>query len=83
MNFKFFRDENDYLLRLEPMQILTLAGPRRHTNNEYCFQFDDEEPYVFGMGNDPLTLTINSTDDGSIQFQNNGRTFKIFARERQ
>ena len=81
MNFKFFRDETDYLLRLEPMQILTLNRPR--VNNEYCFQFDNEEPYVFGSGNDPLTLTINPTGDGNITCEHNGRTFKIFTRERQ
>lgn len=84
MNFKFFnQNENDYSLMLEPMQQLTLLGPRQHTNNEYCFQFDDEEPFVFGMGNDPLTLTINSTIDGNIVFEHNGRSFKLFARERQ
>lgn len=81
MNFKFFRDESDYILRLEPMQILTLN--RLRINNEYCFQFDDDEPYVFGSGNDPLTFTINSTANDGITFQNNGRTFKIFTRERQ
>jgi hypothetical protein len=84
MNFKFFnQNDNGYSLVLEPMQQLTLLGPRQHTNNEYCFQFDDEEPFVFGMGNDPLTLTINSTTQGSIVFENNGRSFKLFARERQ
>jgi hypothetical protein len=84
MNFKFFsQNENDYSLVLEPMQQLTLLGPRRHTNNEYCFQFDDEEPFVFGMGDEPLTLTINATMNGGITFQNNGRSFKLFARERQ
>jgi hypothetical protein len=34
MNFKFFnQNENDYSLMLEPMQQLTLLGPRQHTNN--------------------------------------------------
>jgi hypothetical protein len=84
MNFKFFnQNDNGYSLVLEPMQQLTLLGPRQHTNNEYCFQFDDEEPFVFGMGNDPLTLTINSTIGGNIVFEHNGRSFKLFARERQ
>ena len=83
MNFKFFRDESDYVLRLEPMQQLTLLGPRPHTNNEYCFQFDDEEPFVLGVGDNPLTFTINPTIGGEITFQNNGRSFKLFARERQ
>jgi hypothetical protein len=35
------------------------------------------------MGNDSLTLTINSTIDGNIVFEHNGRSFKLFARERQ
>jgi hypothetical protein len=84
MNFKFFnQNDNGYSLVLEPMQQLTLLGPRQHTNNEYCFQFDGEEPFVFGMGNDPLTLTIDSTTQGFIVFENNGRSFKLFARERQ
>lgn len=80
MNFKFLRDESDYILRLEPMQILTLNRPR--SNNEYCFQFDDEEPFVFATGNDPLTFTINPTEGGIISFEDNGRTFKLFSRER-
>ena len=83
MNFKFFKGKEEFgILSLEPMQVLSLRN-ERHNNNEYCFQFDDEEPYVFGQGHETLTMTIQPTTGGNISFQHNGRTFKIFARERQ
>ena len=83
MNFKFFREDNDYLLRLEPMQLLTLAGPRQHTNNEFCFQFGDEEPVVFATGSNECTIRLVPSPDGNMIFNDNGRVFKLFARERQ
>lgn len=82
MDFKFFRgSENGLsLFRLEPTQILTLRG-QRYENVQYCFQFDDEEPQVFGTGSEDLTLRIEPRADGVITFQHQGRRFKIFARE--
>lgn len=82
MSFKFLRGDEDMFLRLEPMQVLSLRQNTPHTNNEYCFQFDDDEPHVFGTGHDTLTMTIQPTTGGNITFEHNGRRFKIFARER-
>lgn len=84
MDFKFLRGkENNHFLTLEPMQVLSLRPQQQNLNNEYCFQFDDDEPFVFGTGGGDLTITITPTTDGNITFEHNNRTFKIFARERQ
>lgn len=82
MNFKFFRDESDYVLRLEPMQQLTLTRPT-FENVEFCFQFDDEEPVIFASGATDCNITLNRTPDGYMTFNDNGKVFKLFARERQ
>jgi hypothetical protein len=78
MGFKFFRNELPSTLQL------TSAGVNGygHTNNEFCFQFDDEEPFVFSNTTGNLTFTITPTDGGNMEFTHNGRRFKIFARER-
>ncbi len=84
MDFKFLRgNENNHFLRLEPMQVLSLRPQQQNLNNEYCFQFDDDEPVVFGTGTENLTITVTPTTDGNITFNHNNRTFKIFARGRQ
>lgn len=85
MNFKFFRGKEESglnLFQLEPTQLLTLQ-PQRFNNVEFCFQFDDGEPQIFGSGSERLTLTIEPQVDGVITFQHEGRRFKIFAREVQ
>lgn len=83
MNFKFFdKNENGSLFRLEPMQQLTLT--RFNPDNvEFCFQFGDEEPVVFATGPNECHIRLNATADGNMIFNNNGRIFKLFARERQ
>jgi hypothetical protein len=84
MSFKFFRGKIIELVDLEPLQMATLRiGNNAHVNNEYCFQFDDEEPFVFTNSNGNLTFTITPSGGGNIEFNNNGRRFKLFARERQ
>jgi len=82
MNFKFFRDESDYVLRLEPMQQLTLTR-RTFENVEFCFQFDEEDPVVFASGSNQCNITLDNTDEGYMTFTDNGRSFKLFAREIQ
>ena len=94
MGFKFLNDYNDtvvinlddYLETMdEPRHMLTFNNNyyREHPNNEYCMQFDDEEPFVFASGNNELNISIRPTAGGEIVFTHNGRRFKLFARERQ
>jgi hypothetical protein len=85
MSFKFLRGEEERsLLQLEPTQLFTINRPTfvNVNNVEFCFQFDDEEPVVFGQGPDNLHIHVSPTPDGNVVFNNNGKTFKIFARER-
>ena len=56
-----------------PNNILTIE-------NEFCFQFDDDEPIVFATGNDILNIQINNTNNANIRFTDNTKTFKIFSR---
>lgn len=97
-NFKFLKTEeeaaiinlNDYWetrtevpIFNDDRRMLTFRPNVENVNNEFCFQFDDEEPQVFAVGNNRLTIEIPPNDNGSIIFNKNGRVFKIFARERQ
>ena len=71
------------------MVSLSLPEPIVYDNCEWCFQFDDDEPYVFAAVEKPeepseppkVTFTINNNSDSNITFTYNGRTFKLFARE--
>lgn len=85
MDFNFFRrkkENNLNLFQLEPSQII-VPQPQRFNNVEFCFQFDDENPQVFGTGGEEFTMTIKPQVDGVITFQHEGKKFKIFARETQ
>jgi hypothetical protein len=83
MSFKFLRGEEKTLL-LEPTQMLTLnRATFAPANVEFCFQFNDDEPINFGSGPNDLHIHVSPTPNGNIVFTNNdGQTFKIFARER-
>ncbi len=78
MSFKLLRGEETPTLELRPFQFYQ---PRADV--EFCFQFDDEEPIVFGEGPNDLHIHVSPTPNGNIIFNNNERTFKIFARERE
>jgi hypothetical protein len=83
MSFKFFQGKEDnYFLRLEPTQQLTLTrfNPQ---NVEFCFQFENNEPVVFATGPNECHIRLNPQADGNMTFTDNGRVFKLFARERQ
>jgi hypothetical protein len=78
MNFKFFSKDmphNNFILapyhRFEPENV------------EFCFQFGDEEPVVFASGPNDCNISLSPTNDTNITFNDNGRVFKLFARERQ
>ncbi len=52
---------------------------------EWCFQFFNNEPVVFGYQNkdsepSPLMLQIQPTENDNLTFSQNGMQFKIFAR---
>lgn len=82
MNFKFFQGNNNMFLQLEPTQLLTLNRHRFNPENvEFCFQFGDDEPVVFATGPNECSIRLNPTTDANISFNNNGKEFKLFARE--
>jgi hypothetical protein len=82
MEFKFFRENKD-IFQVNN-QILTLQPQRFEGNVEFCFKFNNDEPISFGSGPNDLHIHITPTPNGNITFtNNNGETFKIFARERQ
>jgi len=82
MNFKFFQGNNNMFLQLEPTQLLTLNRRRFNPENvEFCFQFGDDEPVVFATGPNECSIRLNPTTDANIAFNNNGKEFKLFARE--
>jgi hypothetical protein len=84
MNFKLLRGkEENYFLTLEPMQQLTLTRTRSE-DVEFCFQFDGGEPVVFGTGPNECSIRLSPQTDTNMTFtDNDGRVFKLFARERQ
>ena len=84
MSFKFLRGEEQYSLQLEPIQQLSITRATFIPSNvEFCFQFDEENPVVFGSGPNECTIRLSPTEDGYMTFTDNDRRFKLFARERQ
>ena len=41
----------------------------------------DDEPVVFATGPNECSIRLNPTTDANISFNNNGKEFKLFARE--
>jgi hypothetical protein len=87
MGFKFLRGES---LTLQPNNHflstnnhLILRRTENRNDFEFCFQFDHEEAIVMGEGPNDLHIHISPTQHGNIEFRNNGRRFKIFAREKE
>jgi hypothetical protein len=82
MSWKFFKGDPDNEITLVPMFTNTI-NTHRFEDVEYCFQFNEGEPVVFGVGQNELHITISPTAQGNIIFNDgNGSVFKIFARER-
>lgn len=86
-DFKFFKNDESVATfnLMEYENQFTIRQPIFQPNNvDFCFQFDDEEAIVFASGPNDLRFNISPTENGNITFSNNnGKTFKIFARERQ
>lgn len=90
-NFQFFKGYNEKQLTEVDVSEMGFQTPLvqlypniiQPDNVEFCFQFDDGEPVIFGTGPNNLHLQIQPTPYGGIEFNNDGKRFKIFARERQ
>lgn len=78
MNFKFFEREPE----LENRLVYFQPNNFQPDNVEFCFQFGDDEPIVFASGPNVCHITLNPTNGGNMTFNDNGRVFKLFARER-
>jgi hypothetical protein len=76
MNFKFFQGDETPTLYFTPQRF----EPR---NVEFCFQFGDDEPVVFANGPNECSIHLSQTSDANMTFNDNGKVFKLFARERQ
>ena len=75
MSFKFFKGNETPELVFIPLRY----NPE---NVEFCFQFGDDEPIVFATGPNECTIRLTPTYQTNMTFNDNGRTFKLFARER-
>ena len=77
MNFKFFENDETPRLIFQPHVTFTPS------NVEFCFQFGDEEPVVFATGPNDCSIRLSQTSNSEMTFNDNGRVFRLFARERQ
>ena len=62
--FKFLTN-NDFYITFGPTYLLPVWN-NHNQNNEYCFQFDDEEPFVFATGNGQINITLPPNNDSVI-----------------
>lgn len=76
MNFKFFKGDEIPRLCFTPSRY-------ELENVEFCFQFGDDEPVVFASGPNECSIRLNPTGNTEMTFNDNGRVFKLFAREIQ
>jgi len=76
MNFKFFKGDEIPTLVFKPHRF-------EPQNVEFCFQFGDDEPVVFANGPNDCSILLSPTNNAEMTFNDNGRIFKLFARERQ
>ena len=76
MNFKFFKGDETPTLYFQPVSFEPL-------NVEFCFQFGDDEPVVFANGPNDCSIRLSPTSNSEMTFNDNGRVFRLFARERQ
>ena len=76
--------------KLEPIGELKIAPPEKLEQCEWVFQFDGDEPQIFAWTGENMTdeeptvtFTISNNKDAYISFtsKQNGKRFKLFARE--
>ena len=75
---------------LEPIGELKMTPSEKLEQCEWVFQFDRDEPQIFAWTGEDMTneeptvtFTISNTKDAYISFtsKQNGKRFKLFARE--
>jgi len=76
--------------KLEPIGELKMKPSEKLEQCEWVFQFDGDEPQIFAWTGEDMTneeptvtFTISNTKDAYISFtsKQNGKRFKLFARE--
>lgn len=70
---------------LQPQGSVQIEGPATIIDAEWCFQFFNNEPVVFGWQTEntepsPLVLQLQPIEGDVLTFKQNGMEFKIFAR---
>ena len=70
---------------LEPQGSVEIVNKPLIVDAEWCFQFFNNEPIVFGWNEEgteptPLMLQIQPNEDDVLVFRQNGMEFKIFPR---
>lgn len=74
---------------MENTSIINSAEPQKIVDAEFCFQFDNDEPFVFAWSNESLndedsphelTFSLKALEGTNIVFHSNNKEFKIFAR---
>jgi hypothetical protein len=71
---------------VEPKGETKIADSKEIQQAEWCFQFFDNEPVVFGWTKDEekstnLVIELRPVVDDTLTFSQNGMMFKIFPRE--
>ena len=76
--------------KLQPIGELKMTPSEKLEQCEWVFQFDGDEPQIFAWTGEDMTneeptvtFTISNTKDAYISFtsKQNGKRFKLFARE--
>jgi hypothetical protein len=70
---------------LQPQGSVVLPKQEPIQDAEWCFQFFNNEPIVFGWQAEntppsPLVLQLQPVEDDVLRFRQNGMEFKIFSR---
>jgi hypothetical protein len=71
---------------VEPKGEIKIADSKEIEQAEWCFQFFDNEPVVFGWTKDEekstnLVIELRPVENDTLTFSQNGMSFKIFPRE--
>ena len=70
---------------MQPQGSIEIPKPQTIQDSEWCFQFFNNEPLVFGwqpegVPSSPLTLQLKPVEGEVLTFQQNGMIFRIFPR---